>query len=116
MREALEELGAPERLAALERLDVAGATSLTADDEPPFDCDTLRLADLDADSLPDLDCGLEAVCTVRSALEPDNDTRPELLARLKSLSHPTPFKLRLGTNSAALRSVLLTGPGNGAGP
>jgi hypothetical protein len=118
VREEPEELIS--RLGELERLDVAGATLLTEDDELPADCDSLRLELLatersDEDSEPDLDTDLVAEeleperLMLRSLLEADNELRSEAV-RLRSLSHPPPFTLRLGVKSLRRLSFLLTGP------
>ena len=108
------------RLGELERLDVAGATLLTEDDELPADCVSLRPEFLatersDEDSEPDLDTDLVAEeleperLMLRSLLEADSVLRSEV-ARLRSLSHPPPFTLRLGVKSLIRLSFLVTGP------
>lgn len=107
------------RLGEFERLDVAGATLLTDEDEElPADCDSLRLEFLaiersDEDSESALDTDLEAEeleperLMLRSLLEPENDLRSEV-ARLRSLSHPPPFTLRLGVKLFTRLSFLLS--------
>lgn len=57
----------------------------------------------------DLDATLDAGVTERLALDPNEALRFEVL-RLRFLSHPPPFTLRLG-----LKSATLPPPGPGAG-
>jgi hypothetical protein len=107
------------RLGEFERLDVAGATLLTEeDDEVPADCDSLRLEFLatvrsDEDSEPDLDTDLETEeveperLMLRSLLELETAIRSDV-ARLRSLSHPPPFTLRLGVKLFRRLSFLLS--------
>ena len=102
---------------ALDRLDVAGATLLTAE-EVLFCCDTLRVDELllpatlrldelldtlrllDEELVTDLDATPDAVETVRLALEAD--TLRLAVLRLRFLSHPPLLILRLGVKVSTL--------------
>lgn len=113
---------------ALDRLDVAGATLLTAE-EVFFCCDTLRVDELllpatlrldelllpatlrldelldtlrllDEELVTDLDATPDAVETVRLALEAD--TLRLAVLRLRFLSHPPLLILRLGVKVSTL--------------
>ena len=114
---------------ALDRLDVAGATLLTADEVLEFCCDTLPVDELllpdtlrvdelllpatlrldelldtlrllDEELVTDLDATPDAVETVRLALEADT-LRFDVL-RLRFLSHPPLLILRLGVKVSTL--------------